>query len=595
VSAGRSLVSGATLQVRHARLRGGVAADRDRLQSQLDGVSPASIGLPAGAILVVPRLVPRRRLSRQGDDGMFAGEVAEALRTALRRARRPGEARSSDDALLFLSEAEAVADLIGQWLAGAAPEDRGWWPHFTGGQPPLAWLRRRILPDARRLPALVAAMARRGLAEPLLGRLEPEDVRVALGAMAASCGLSLPVPAPSATPAPSGGGGDPDPTMPEIAKALALLDAVVPEARRTTLAPLARLLLVLTLLAERRPAMLATRTAKIAFGAAASARPPVSAQHEPPHRLTSPSAIREQRARRPEARAGEGPREPQAPVQPAVEDVVEQRPGPAAASAPAEPAVRRAERPAPTRAVEVEGAPESAEIATAFGGLLFLLNALLALEIYGDFSRPERALPGLSPFGLLRLLGRAWFGSAFVDDPLNALLVRLAGGRRADAARDFEGGSWSVPRAWLAPWPKAGPPLVGGDRLRPMLWHPAGFPLAELNPAGPAAAGRAARRLGMRRPRPAGLPALPVQARARWMACLRLYLEARLAKALGAEDGAEAVAMLCRRPAHVVADDESVSVRFPLEDHPIAIRLAGLDRDSGWIPAARRVFRYVFE
>ena len=228
--------------------------------------------------------------------------------------------------------------------------------------------------------------------------------------------------------------------------------------------------------------------------------------------------------------------------------------------------------------------------------MLFLLNALLALEIYGDFSRPERALPGLSPFGLLRLLGRAWFGRPFADDPLHELLVRLGGGRRADAARAFEAGPWSVPRGWLAPWPKAGPALVGGHRLRPMLWHPARFPLAELDPADSAAAARAARRLGLRgKPRPARLPSLPAPVRARWIACLRRYLEARLAKGLGLADRAEAIATLCRRPARVAADDADVIACFRLDDHPLAIRLAGLDRDSGWIPAARRVFRFAFE
>jgi len=595
VSGAHPLDPGATLQVGQVRLRGGIAADRERLQSQLDRVRPASIGLPAGAILVVPRLVAPRPLPRQDDGGLFADDIAGVLRAALRRARPPGRARSPDDPLLFLDEPETAATLIAQWLTGATPADRAWWPHLTGGESPPAWLRRRILPDARRLPALVATLARRGLAEALLGRLEAEDVRIALAAMAAGCGLSLPAPRPLSPPAPAD--SDSGAATPEPAEALALIEAIVPEVHRTALAPPARLLLLVALLAERRPAMLATRAARAAFAAVASASLPPSARPEPRRRRASPAAPRERRAHPAEARTGDSPRPPRArPAGSAVEELVEPPPSPAETPAPEARDARRADASRPARPVAIQSAPEPVEIATEFGGLLFLLNALLALGIYGDFTRPERALPGLSPFGLLRLLGRAWFGRPFVDDPLHGLLVRLAGGRRADSARAFEGPPWSLPRRWLGPWPNAGPALVGGDRLRPMLWHPAGFPLAALDPAEPAAAARAARRLGLRgTPRPARLPSLPAAARARWIACLRRYLEARLARALNRADPAEAIAMLCRRPARVAADDAGVTVRFRLADHPLAIRLAGLDRDPGWIPAARRDVRYVFE
>ncbi|HEV2817329.1 MAG TPA: hypothetical protein VGW40_08945 [Allosphingosinicella sp.] len=560
MSEARPLVAGATFQVGHARLHGGVAGDCERLRSHLDGVRPAAFGLAEGAILLVPRLVARRRLPRHGDGGLFAGDVAEALQAALRRARRPGEARSRDDALLFLDEMEAAATLLAQWLTGATPADRAWWPQLIGCESPPAWLRRRILADARRLPTLVAILARRGLAEALLGRLEPEDVRVALAALAAGCGLSLPAPRPLAPPPRAG--GDPGPAAPETAEAFALVEAIVPEARRAALAPPARLLLLVALLAERRPAMLATRAAGAAFAAVASARLPPAGPEERRRRGIPPAAVR---ARRPGVR----------PAGAAVSDPVEPRPG---------------------RAAAIESVAAAAEIATEYGGLLFLLNALLALGIYGDFSRPERALPGLSPFGLLRLLGRAWFGRPFIADPLHPLLVGLAGGCGADAARDFEAPPWSVPRNWLAPWPKAGPALVGGHRLRPMLWHPARFPLAELDPADPAAAERAARRLGLRGVRRrAGLPSLPAPPRARWIACLRRYLEARLARGLDRADPADAVATLCRRPARAVADDAGLTVRFRLDDHALAIRLAGLDRDPGWIPAARRDVRILFE
>ena len=61
------------------------------------------------------------------------------------------------------------------------------------------------------------------------------------------------------------------------------------------------------------------------------------------------------------------------------------------------------------------------------------------------------------------------------------------------------------------------------------------------------------------------------------------YLLVRLARALGRDDGA---AMLCGVSARVAATPAHIHVFMRLETYPIGIRLAGLDRDPGWIPAA---------
>jgi hypothetical protein len=38
-----------------------------------------------------------------------------------------------------------------------------------------------------------------------------------------------------------------------------------------------------------------------------------------------------------------------------------------------------------------------------------------------------------------------------------------------------------------------------------------------------------------------------------------------------------------------------VDVVMPLEQLPVVVRLAGLDRDPGWVPRARRDVRFHFE
>jgi hypothetical protein len=70
------------------------------------------------------------------------------------------------------------------------------------------------------------------------------------------------------------------------------------------------------------------------------------------------------------------------------------------------------------------------------------------------------------------------------------------------------------------------------------------------------------------------------------------YFRARLVRALGRQD---AVALLCRRPARVTLTLTHVDVTFALDHHPIELRMAGLDRDLGWIPAAGRYVAFHFE
>jgi hypothetical protein len=86
-----------------------------------------------------------------------------------------------------------------------------------------------------------------------------------------------------------------------------------------------------------------------------------------------------------------------------------------------------------------------------------------------------------------------------------------------------------------------------------------------------------------------GSPAPPL---ARWTAWIAGYLRVRLARALGREDAAQ---LLCRIPARLQVTPAHVHVFIRLDEHPIEIRLAGLDRDPGWIPAAGRYVSFHFD
>jgi hypothetical protein len=68
-----------------------------------------------------------------------------------------------------------------------------------------------------------------------------------------------------------------------------------------------------------------------------------------------------------------------------------------------------------------------------------------------------------------------------------------------------------------------------------------------------------------------------------------------LTGALGLTDPAAAARLLCVHRARVFVTATRVDIVLSLAELPIAVRLAGLDRDPGWIPAAGRSVAFHFE
>ncbi|MGJ7900913.1 hypothetical protein [Lysobacter sp. 1R34A] len=260
--------------------------------------------------------------------------------------------------------------------------------------------------------------------------------------------------------------------------------------------------------------------------------------------------------------------------------------------------------PADTTPQPIFNLGDGVRIDSDYGGLPYLLNAALVLELYGDFTMPRARGLALSPWNWLALVGEAWFGASLRRDPLWRLLADLAGRKPQQApAHDFVAPrDWAIDAAWLQPWDEVDALgyRAGPRRLR--LWHPQGFVLADL-PRSPASAPSAqaaawcAQRAGLspaRLVRLARAPApSPRQRNRRWLHYLLAYLEARLARALGV-DTAEVPALVCRHRAQLHCNLVDVEVRLSLEALPLSLRLAGLDRDPGWIPAAGRSVRFRF-
>jgi hypothetical protein len=170
-------------------------------------------------------------------------------------------------------------------------------------------------------------------------------------------------------------------------------------------------------------------------------------------------------------------------------------------------------------------------IETAWGGVFYLINVAQALGYYGDFTTPAKPGIDVSPWDFLACFGRRFVGPQFMADPVGALLARLSG-RVTDESDE---------------WPE------------PRVDPPDGEPLEV------------------------------------WLDATEQQLRGRLLAALGDHTADELRALVFARRARVDVTLIDVNVTFSLAEHPIALRLAGLDRDPGWVPAAGRSIAFYYE
>ena len=257
---------------------------------------------------------------------------------------------------------------------------------------------------------------------------------------------------------------------------------------------------------------------------------------------------------------------------------------------------------APAPAPEPEPAPTSLPVETALGGVFYLLNLALYLELYGDFTQPRRPGIALDPWDFLALVAPRLLDEPQRGDALWSLLARLA----ARAPRDRPGAgfrpprAWRTPRTWLAPFDAEGDWRwsAAGGALR--IVHPAGFTVAAVprtDDSPYAQLERELRRLGRRRPAPrrCTLPREPSEPVARWAARFAAYADARLRLALDLAPADSLGALLLHRHARVLVSPTHVDVVLRLDELPLEVRFAGLDRTPGWIPAAGRFVALHFE
>lgn len=258
-------------------------------------------------------------------------------------------------------------------------------------------------------------------------------------------------------------------------------------------------------------------------------------------------------------------------------------------------------------------------VETRLGGLFYLINVGLFLELYGDFTTPLRPGLSLSVWDFVALVGRRLCGAGFETDAVWPLLARLAGRVEGESpGHDFEPPTdWLVPPLWLAPFPEHGVWRwrAEGERLR--VRHQEEFVLLDVAARGNDASSEAqdatavyeaSASFELRRDdaeediesKPlATVESKPLVTRdgARlecWVERVAAYVRARLRRALGVDDAHALARLLFEQEARITLTAARVEVLLQLARLPIEVRLSGLDRDPGWVPAAGRfvAFRY---
>jgi len=231
-------------------------------------------------------------------------------------------------------------------------------------------------------------------------------------------------------------------------------------------------------------------------------------------------------------------------------------------------------------------------VSTALGGLFHLVHIGQVLGLYGDFTSPAKPGIPLNIWDFVTLVGEQ-LGAGRPRDPVWSLLAGLAGRDPwSPAGAGYRPPRvWRVPPAWLGPFDASGRWRCHAGYGRARLIHPAGFPVVDGSG------------LDLDQERRRYVLSDPVveecsepdrrTARERWVGNLAAYVRARLGVAMHLPPS-QAPRVLLRRPAVVEVTSTRVDVTSSLSDLSISVRVGGLDRDPGFVPAAGRSLWYHF-
>lgn len=251
-----------------------------------------------------------------------------------------------------------------------------------------------------------------------------------------------------------------------------------------------------------------------------------------------------------------------------------------------------------------------AEIETPLGGIFYLINLGLFLNLYNDFTSPAlRGIP-LPIWDFLAIAGRYLLGKRIEADTVWPLLAQLAGREmEEEPGREFSPpDEWRIPVEWLAPFSRRSVWIADLSNGRLRIRHPEGFfvidiPMTEVEGRESRVESQIEREMESYRQvaqfeikydllQIESVEASPLE---RWLGSLMPYALARLKRALRVSEDGAMRKLLFERRARALLSSARLDLFYSLDELPIEIRLSGLDRDPGWVPAAGRYIAFHFE
>lgn len=584
------VIHGDSVHLGSVRCRSGRDAIRDRrlLEAAMGEVSGARAGLPARALLIVRRVAPAAPLRAFR---RFADAVQHELARKFRVASRPWleAGAASTEAVWFADEVELAACLIRDWLQGRVTE-RWWWKQVLGAATATEWWRRQVLRSGQTFAAVTEMLTVSGHVFDWFARLESAHVSQARLAIESAYGIndvessalgaSTPRAALKSAPADESNAK----SLRVDSAALRALLEIAPEIASSALSVERQNLLATVLVVRRQLHWTRSATFPKALRALRERQIPVAdrevAVADLPRRAVIPdpaapdemgtahSCIGRTPPMQPNNGAGSLPTSVADPSNGSATSIITAKQPVRAEGLPREPSMEAPE-------TKVKGSPcVQASMRPLPGGGDSSVPAMLeeraraaaaseSTEVVAAQTRTQ-VVDSLQSAGV-----QTSFGGIFY-----LLNVALALGLYGDFTQPRHRGLDLSPWDWLA---AIGWRWFGSRFRKDPIWKM----LADL-------AGHPPRR----RPERGFKPSRNVD---QWFAEMSEQLIARLMQALGTDDPRQVPNRVCRHRAHIYKSASQVDVHLSLDGLPIELRVAGLDRDPGWIPAAGHTVRFHFE
>ncbi len=237
---------------------------------------------------------------------------------------------------------------------------------------------------------------------------------------------------------------------------------------------------------------------------------------------------------------------------------------------------------------------------TRFGGIFYLLNLGLYLQLYSDFTESLKTEIDLNIWDFIALLGFEFLGEEIKTDAvwdfLKTMAERENDGEFGQEFNQFQ--DWQMPLEWLETFPKNQKWFWGKKGKRLVVRHSAGFNVVDVVLRGDIETQlkdelEIYQKYFSEIAKAEKKDFSQIKSK-KWLKNLAEYLQKRLFQALNLETLEDLNAILFKRQAAVTTSATHLDITFGLADLPIEVRLAGIDRDPGWIPAVGKFVYFHF-